>query len=76
MMRIVADENIAYVKEIFTPLGHVECLPGRSMTAAAIKDADILLVRSVTPVDSALLEGTSVRFVGTGTIGTDHFDLD
>jgi erythronate-4-phosphate dehydrogenase len=35
-----------------------------------------LLVRSVTRVDRALLEGTPVRFVGTCTIGTDHLDLD
>jgi len=36
----------------------------------------VLLVRSVTRVDRDLLEGSAVRFVGTCTIGTDHFDLD
>jgi erythronate-4-phosphate dehydrogenase len=36
----------------------------------------VLLVRSVTNVDRALLEGSNVRFVGTCTIGTDHLDLD
>ncbi|HJR30406.1 MAG TPA: 4-phosphoerythronate dehydrogenase PdxB, partial [Pseudomonas sp.] len=35
-----------------------------------------LLVRSVTNVNRALLEGSKVRFVGTCTIGTDHLDLD
>jgi len=33
-------------------------------------------VRSVTRVDAHLLEGSSVRFVGTATIGMDHLDLD
>ena len=39
-------------------------------------DADVLLVRSVTQVDQALLAGSQVKFVGTCTIGTDHLDLD
>ena len=34
----------------------------------------MLLVRSVTRVDAALLDGTPVRFVGTATAGTDHVD--
>ncbi|MFH7451005.1 4-phosphoerythronate dehydrogenase, partial [Pseudomonas syringae pv. tagetis] len=38
--------------------------------------ADILLVRSVTPVTREMHEGSPVRFVGTCTIGTDHLDLD
>ncbi|MFC1783155.1 4-phosphoerythronate dehydrogenase [Planctomycetota bacterium] len=75
-MKIVADENIAYVKDIFAPLGLIECIPGRPMTCGALKEADVLLVRSVTRVDADLLEGSAVRFVGTCTIGTDHIDLD
>ena len=41
-----------------------------------MRDADLLLVRSVTQVNRALLEGSRVRFVGTCTIGTDNLDLD
>lgn len=72
---IVADENIPRVREWFAPLGEVRTLPGRSMTPGDVADADILLVRSVTPVNAALLEGSRVAFVGTATIGTDHLDL-
>jgi len=75
-MKIVADENIPYVKEVFSGLGEVRCLSGRAMHRAALADADALLVRSVTAVDAQLLEGTNVRFVGTATIGTDHIDED
>ncbi len=73
-MNIVADENIPYVSEVFSELGTVRTLPGRGMTAADLRDADVLLVRSVTPVSEALLAGSPVRFVGTATIGFDHVD--
>lgn len=73
-MRIIADENIPFVREAFAPLGEVATAAGRDITPALVRDADILLVRSVTRVDAALLDGSRVRFVGTATIGTDHVD--
>jgi erythronate-4-phosphate dehydrogenase len=75
-MHIVADENIPLLDEFFAAFGSIRRLPGRAITAADVRDADLLLVRSVTRVDRALLEGSRVRFVGTCTIGTDHLDLD
>jgi len=75
-LSIVADENIPLVVEAFSPFGPVRTLPGRTMTAADLEGTDVLLVRSVTRVDQALLAGTALRFVGTATIGTDHIDLD
>ncbi|WP_394236476.1 4-phosphoerythronate dehydrogenase PdxB [Pseudomonas anguilliseptica] len=75
-MRIVADENIPLLDEFFAGFGEIRRLPGRSIDAAAVADADLLLVRSVTQVNRGLLEGSPVRFVGTCTIGTDHLDLD
>ena len=73
-LRILADENIPYVREAFAPLGSVKTLSGRAMTAAAAREADLLLVRSITTVDRAFLEGSPVRFVATATIGEDHVD--
>ncbi|GAA5525986.1 erythronate-4-phosphate dehydrogenase [Microbulbifer aestuariivivens] len=73
-IRIVADENIPAVEQYFGDLGSIQRLPGRTMTRAQLQDADVLLVRSVTQVDRALLEGTRVAFVGSCTIGTDHLD--
>lgn len=75
-MHIVADENIPLLDEFFAGFGSIRRLPGRAITAADVRGADLLLVRSVTRVDRALLEGSAVRFVGTCTIGTDHLDLD
>jgi erythronate-4-phosphate dehydrogenase len=73
-MRIVADENMPLLAEFFADC-EIRRRPGRAITRADLSGADALLVRSVTRVDRALLEGTPVRFVGTATIGTDHIDL-
>src|SRR5690606_18301058 len=72
----VADENIPLLDEFFAAFGEIRRHPGRAIDRAALGDAEVLLVRSVTRVDRALLEGSRVRFVGTCTIGTDHLDLD
>jgi erythronate-4-phosphate dehydrogenase len=75
-LNILADENIALVQEAFSSLGALRTAPGRSISRAMLQDVDILLVRSITQVDAALLEGTRCRFVGTATSGTDHIDQD
>lgn len=75
-MLIVADENIPLLDAFFAGFGEIRRYPGRAIDAACVKDADVLLVRSVTRVDRQLLEGSRVRFVGTCTIGTDHLQLD
>jgi erythronate-4-phosphate dehydrogenase len=75
-MKIIADENIPCVGQAFAALGEVTLVPGRGISAAQVRDADILLVRSVTRVDESLLDGSAVRFVGSATIGFDHVDLD
>ncbi|MFL0796603.1 MAG: 4-phosphoerythronate dehydrogenase [Cellvibrionaceae bacterium] len=73
-MKIIADENIPLVEEYFGTLGQVVTLPGRTISAEDVRDADALIVRSVTQVNEALLSGSSVKFVGTCTIGIDHLD--
>ncbi len=72
MLRIVADANIPALQSAFGGLGTVRPLPGAAITADAVREADVLLVRSVTPVDAGLLAGSAVRFVGSATAGTDH----
>jgi erythronate-4-phosphate dehydrogenase len=73
-MKIVADPNIPFVREAFEALGPIELVPGRQIDAAVAREVDALLVRSVTPVNAALLDGSNVKFVATATIGTDHVD--
>ena len=76
LMKTVADPNIPFVREAFGALGDIVLVPGREISAVDVRDADLLLVRSVTTVDAALLEGSRVKFVATATIGTDHVDRD
>lgn len=74
-MKIVVDENMPLVRQLFASFGDIVALPGRQMTAADIQDADVLLVRSVTSVNAALLaQAHQLKFIGTATIGTDHVD--
>lgn len=76
-MKIIADENMPYVKTLFSHLGDIQLVNGRKMTAKIVSDADILLVRSVSQVNSLLLgKNNRLKFVGSATIGTDHVDLD
>lgn len=74
-MRLVADENMPLLAGFFADVGEVVTLPGRHIRAADVREADALLVRSVTRVDRQLVEGSALRFIGTATIGTDHIDL-
>ena len=73
-MKIIADTNIPFVAECFSSIGDVTTISGRDITADIVKDADILLVRSITKVNADLLDGSSVKFVATATIGVDHID--
>jgi erythronate-4-phosphate dehydrogenase len=73
-MKIVADPNIPFVREAFSALGEIQFVAGRQINASAVRDADMLLVRSVTAVNAALLDDSNVKFVATATIGTDHVD--
>ena len=65
-----------YAEEAFSTLGDTTILEGRSISVTDVHDADLLAIRSTTKVDATLLDGSSVRFVGTATIGTDHLDKE
>lgn len=73
-MKIIADENMPLVEELFAPYGQVITLPGRTLSNRDIQGADVLLVRSVTQVNRQLLQGSGIGFVGSATIGVDHVD--
>lgn len=75
-LHIVADENIAGVEAAFGDLGATRLAPGDRITPAILDRANVLLVRSVTRVDAALVRNSSLRLVGSATIGTDHVDLE
>ncbi|MDE6624044.1 MAG: 4-phosphoerythronate dehydrogenase [Alistipes sp.] len=73
-MRIVADSAIPFLKGVFEPWAEVVYLPGSTISAADVRDADALVVRTRTRCDEALLADSRVRIVATATIGFDHID--
>ena len=73
---VVVDENIPWVEHFLGDVAEIRYAAGRSIDAAVLKNADALLVRSVTRVDESSLGASHVRFVGSATSGTDHVDLD
>ena len=77
-MKIFFDENMPYAKEFFSDFCQVgDLIPfsGRDLIAQEVIDADVLLVRSITQVNEALLKNNkNIHFVGTATIGMDHID--
>ena len=75
-MKIVVDENILGATAAFQQFGEVQLCQGRTLRSETLGDAEVLIVRSVTPVNADLLKGSQVKFVGSCTIGTDHMDLD
>jgi len=72
---IVADDQVPFLEGIPSRLARIERLPGHLIDKEAIRAADALVVRTRTRCDASLLEGSSVSFVGSATIGTDHIDI-
>ncbi|RYL27607.1 4-phosphoerythronate dehydrogenase [Acinetobacter piscicola] len=74
-MKIIADENLAFTDYFFSEFGDIQQAAGRTLKHEDVKDAEALLVRSVTKVNAALIQDTAIKFVGSATIGTDHLDI-
>jgi erythronate-4-phosphate dehydrogenase len=73
-VHIVVNKHTPYAEQVFKRIGKVTALDTHEITSGTVKDADILIVRSETKVNEALLKGSRVKFVGTVTIGKDHVD--
>ena len=76
MLRLVIDDKIPFIREAAARLGDCVFLPGAAITADDVREADVLITRTRTQVNRALLEGSKVQLVVTATIGHDHIDKD
>ena len=74
MLRLVIDDKIPFIREAAARLGECVFLPGAAITADDVREADVLITRTRTRVNRALLEGSKVQLVVTATIGHDHID--
>ena len=75
-MLIVIDNAIPYIEGILEPYSEVIYLPAKEITTEIVRNADALIVRTRTKCNRALLEGSTVKFIATATIGTDHIDQE
>ena len=73
-MKIIADDKIPYFKGVFEPFAEVLYLPGSKISPADLADADVLVTRTRTVCNRALLEKSGVKLVTTATIGIDHLN--
>ncbi len=71
---IVIDDAVPFAKEMFSHLGEIISLPGRSINSETLKNADALVVRSRTQVNRDLLDHSKIEFVGSTVVGLDHVD--
>jgi erythronate-4-phosphate dehydrogenase len=76
MIKIVADNKIPFLKGALERVAKVEYLPGAEISRSHLLDADGLITRTRTICNRDLLEGTSIRFIASATIGYDHIDTD
>lgn len=74
-MKVIIDDKIPYIRESAEKMfSEVVYLPGSAISATDVKDADAMIVRTRTCCNKYLLEGSSVKFIATATIGYDHID--
>lgn len=74
-MKITIDRAIPFIKGVFEPYAQVQYLEGSEIGPENIKDSDVLVTRTRTRCNAALLGGSAVKMIATATIGTDHIDL-
>lgn len=75
-MTVAIDENIPLLPRALASCATVQTFSAQSPGGPDLTNVEALFVRSKTRVDARLLDGSSVRFVGTATAGTDHLDPD
>ena len=77
ILKIVCDQYIPFLVEaVQKEWQDVQICPMKpeQIDASAVREADVLVIRTRTQVNEALLSGSRVRLVCTATIGFDHID--
>ncbi len=75
-IKIIADQDIPFLKGVFEPYAEIEYYPGNKITSSVVKNADALVIRTRTKCNRDLLNGSEVKFISSATIGFDHIDTD
>ena len=75
-MKVIIDNKIPLLQGVLEPFIDVEYYPGKEISKEKVRDADALIIRTRTKCNADLLEGTSIKFIATATIGYDHIDTE
>lgn len=73
-MKVIIDDKIPYINNALEDYSKVIYIPGSETDHEIVRDADALVTRTRTNCSREVLEGSSVRFIATATIGFDHID--
>lgn len=73
-MHLIIDSKIPFIKGYAERLGTCTYLPGAEIGPDDVRGADVLIIRTRTHCNEALLKGSNVKFIATATIGFDHID--
>ncbi len=71
---ILADCHIPFLKGSIEQVVDVRYLTSNEFVPSVVRHADGLLIRTRTLCNHVLLENSTVKFIGTATIGYDHID--
>ena len=74
MIKILADDRISFVSELFGNCGELILKSGAHIQKSDLLTVNALLTRSITTVNPTLLQGTNIEFVGSATAGFDHIN--
>lgn len=75
-LKIIAEHSVPYLRGVIEQVGEVTYLPSSDFTPETVRDADWLIIRSITKCSRELLTGSRVRLITTATIGFDHIDTE
>jgi erythronate-4-phosphate dehydrogenase len=75
-MKLIIDDACYAYHKVFASFGDITAIAGRDINPNTVRDADVLIVRSRTQVNEALLKNSQVKFVGSTVAGLDHIDQD
>ena len=73
-MKIVIDDKIPFLKGVLEPYASILYKNGASISSEDVKEADALIIRTRTRCNAGLLNGSTIRFIASATIGHDHID--
>ena len=75
-MKVIIDKAIPYIQGVLEPFAEVLYRDGIAFSPEEVRDADMLIIRTRTRCNEALLKSSKVKLIATATIGFDHIDLD